>query len=243
MPKFFVDKAQIVENHITIIGSDVNHIAKVLRANVGESLTVCDGEGYDYEVRILSIAKEEIVTEVLQSYPCRTEPKTHVTLFQGLPKQGKMEWIIEKCTEMGVSAIVPLQMSRSVVKLSPEQAEKKLERWNKTAEAAAKQCGRGRIPKVYLPMTIDQLQAESLPSFLLLPYEEEKSLTVRQALTDKKADSAGIFIGPEGGFEPFEVEKIKGFGAKSVTLGPRILRTETAGLAALTVLLYEWNEM
>lgn len=243
MSKFFVDKSQITDKKAVIIGSDVGHIARVLRMEPGDGLILCDGEGYDYEATITSITKEEIEVEISSSYPCKNEPETEVTLFQGLPKQGKMEWIIEKCTEMGVTTIVPVQMTRSVVKLSSEQAAKKVERWQKTAREAAKQCGRGRVPKVAMPVTLKDLAKGELPEFLLLPYEAEKACPVREALANSKVKTAGIFIGPEGGFEPEEAELLQSLGAHSVTLGPRILRTETAGLTALTVLLYEWNEM
>lgn len=243
MSKFFVDKCQITEKTAVIVGTDVGHIARVLRMEIGDSLLLCDGEGYDYEAKINSISKEEIKVDILASYPCKNEPETEVTLFQGLPKQGKMEWIIEKCTEMGITTIVPVQMDRSVVKLSKEQAAKKIERWQKTAKEAAKQCGRGKIPKVMMPVTLQELLEGELPEFLLFPYEAERTSSVREALIGKKVKTAGIFIGPEGGFEPEEASLLLSVGAKSVTLGPRILRTETAGLAALTVLLYEWNEM
>ncbi len=243
MSRFFVDKSQIIGNRGVIIGPDVNHIARVLRMGQGDSLLLCDGEGYDYNARIVSISKDEINVEVLSAVPCENEPETQVTLFQGLPKQGKMEWIIEKCTELGISTIVPVQMGRSVVKLSKEQAQKKLERWQKTAREAAKQCGRGRVPQVLLPVTLAELERESLPEFLLLPYEAERSRPVKEALRGQKAGTAGIFIGPEGGFEPEEVELLQSMGAHCVTLGPRILRTETAGLTALSVLLYEWDDM
>ncbi len=243
MSKFFIKKNQICEKTAFILGSDVNHIARVLRHGVGDKLTLCDGLGYDYDVVIKSIAKEEIETEILHSYPCQTEPKTKVTLFQGLPKQGKMEWIIEKCTEMGITTIVPVQMARSVVKLSKEQAAKKLERWQKTAKEAAKQCGRGVIPEVKMPITTDELSKTELPEFLLFPYEAEKARPVKDALSGNNAKTAGIFIGPEGGFEPEESELLENLGAHTVTLGPRILRTETAGLSALSIMLYEWDEM
>ncbi len=243
MSRFFIDKSQIVEKRGIITGPDVNHIARVLRMGQGDSLLLCDGEGYDYETRIVSISKDEIEVEVLSSAPCGNEPEVQVTLFQGLPKQGKMEWIIEKCTELGISTIVPVQMARSVVKLSREQAEKKLERWQKTAREAAKQCGRGRVPRVLMPVTLKELRKEDLPEFLLLPYEAERSSSVKNALQSQKAKTAGIFIGPEGGFEPEEAELLQSLGAHCVTLGPRILRTETAGLTALSVLLYEWDEM
>lgn len=243
MSKFFVDKSQITEKTAVLVGSDVGHISRVLRMGVGDSLLLCDGEGYDYETKITSVSKEEIQVNILSSYPCKNEPETEVTLYQGLPKQGKMEWIIEKCTEMGITNIVPVQMDRSVVKLSKEQAAKKVERWQKTAREAAKQCGRGKIPKVMMPVTLQELSKSDLPEFLLFPYEAERTSTVREALTCKKTKTAGIFIGPEGGFEPEEALLLQNLGAHCVTLGPRILRTETAGLAALTVLLYEWNEM
>ncbi len=243
MSKFFVDKSQISDKIVTINGPDVNHIAKVLRTKCGETLFICDGDGNDYETIIMSITKDCILADIVRSYPCITEPETKITLFQGIPKQGKMDWIIEKCTEIGVHTIVPVQMSRSVVKLNTEQAEKKLERWRKTAEAAAKQCGRGVIPHIAKPVTVEELQKTSLPDFLLLPYEDEQSNPVRTALSHKKCKTAGIFIGPEGGFAPEEVEIFKLLGAHSVTLGPRILRTETAGLVALSLMLYEWDEM
>ena len=243
MSKFFVEPNQINGSVITLTGADVNHIAKVLRHTVGDVRCICDGMGIDYEAQITAITREAVTLSVCGSKPCKTEPGVEVTLYQGLPKQGKMEWIIEKCTEMGISSIVPVQMERSVVRLTAEQAEKKLVRWQKTAEAAAKQCGRGKIPTVHMPILLSEISQQTLPEFLLLPYEEETSQTVREALRGRKTKSAGIFIGPEGGFVPEEAAFLQRCGAQSVTLGPRILRTETAGLAALTVLLYEWGEM
>lgn len=243
MSKFFVEQNQIQGSVITLTGADVNHIVRVLRHGVGDVLCVCDGEGFDYEAEIQAITREAVVLTVIKQTACEAEPKVQVTLYQGLPKQGKMEWIIEKCTEMGVSSIVPVQMERSVVRLTTEQAEKKLIRWRKTAEAAAKQCGRGKIPTILMPVTPAELAQQTLPEFLLLPYEEERAEGVRRALCGSKAQTAGIFIGPEGGFAPEEVDLLKKLGAQSVTLGRRILRTETAGLAALTALLYEWGEM
>jgi len=243
MSKFFIEKNQIQDSTALIVGQDVTHITKVLRLGPGDELLLCDGEGTDYQVRISSAGKDAVTTEILCSMPCENEPELQVTLYQGLPKQGKMEWIIEKCTEMGVANIVPVQMTRSVVKLDSSQAAKKLERWQKTAREAAKQCGRGYIPKVLPPITLDELQKQAVPEFLLLPYEAERAHPVKEALRGKTAKSAGIFIGPEGGFTPEEVKLLQEMGAVSVTLGRRILRTETAGLAALTLLLYEFDEM
>ncbi|MBR5236223.1 MAG: 16S rRNA (uracil(1498)-N(3))-methyltransferase [Clostridia bacterium] len=243
MSKFFVSKNQITNKHAVIKGADVNHLIKVLRANIGDSITICDGEGTDYEATIASFNRDEVHVDLLRSAACLNEPKTKVTLYQGLPKQGKMEWIIEKCVEMGIDAIVPVQMERSVVQLSAEQAVKKLERWQKTAEAAAKQCSRGKIPEVHMPIRLYDITKDITPEFLLLLYEGECSQSIKQALTGNKAGSVGIFIGPEGGFAPEEVVHLEALGAQSVTLGPRILRTETAGLVALSVLLYEWGDL
>ncbi|MBE7048644.1 MAG: 16S rRNA (uracil(1498)-N(3))-methyltransferase [Ruminococcaceae bacterium] len=243
MSKFFVHQNQIANGYATLTGADVNHIVKVLRAQVGEFLLLCDGEGMDYETQICNFSREAVTVKICKAYPCLTEPKIHVTLYQGIPKQGKMEWIIEKCTEMGISAIVPVQMERSVVHLTTDSAEKKLDRWYKTAEAAAKQCGRGKIPAVSMPIAIEQLTKESLPSLLLMPYEGEQVTPIRQVISTTKADSVGIFIGPEGGFTSKEVSFLLEQGAQSVTLGRRILRTETAGLAVLTMLMYERDEL
>ncbi|MBE7035188.1 MAG: 16S rRNA (uracil(1498)-N(3))-methyltransferase [Ruminococcaceae bacterium] len=243
MSKFFIEKSQIKDNKACIVGDDVAHLVKVLRVQTGDKLLLCDGDGTDFETKVSSVSKEQVVVDILDSHPSQTEPTTEVTLYQGLPKQGKMEWIIEKCTEMGISRIVPVQMERSVVRLSAEQAEKKQQRWAKTAEAAAKQCGRGKIPEVCVPVALSSLKREALPEFLLLPYEAEKSHTMQEALQENRAKSVGIFIGPEGGFAEKEVLFLQELGAKCVTLGPRILRTETAGLAALTILLYEWGDL
>ena len=243
MSKFFVKKSQIIGNQITICGQDTNHISKVLRLKNGDALLVCDGEGNDYQAVIDSIEKEQITCNILESFPCKNEPEVKVTLYQGLPKQGKMEWIIEKCTEMGISTIVPVQMTRSVVKLDASQSEKKRERWQKTANEAAKQCGRGVVPQVMPPVKLQDLKRENLPDYLLVPYEEEKAKPIKDALRGKKEKSVGIFIGPEGGFTEEEVAHLADMGAESVTLGPRILRTETAGVVALSLVLYEFDEM
>lgn len=243
MSKFFIEKSQLKKDCAYLTGQDVNHITRVLRQKPGDELLLCDGEGTDYRARILSFDKESLSAEILAAMPSETEPAVKVTLYQGLPKQGKMEWIIEKCTEMGITAIVPVQMARSVVKLDGAQAAKKLERWQKTAREAAKQCGRGVIPQIMPPVTLEALTREALPEFLLLPYEEERTTPVKEALRGAAAKSAGIFIGPEGGFTPEEAAHLVSLGAKSVSLGRRILRTETAGLTALALLLYEFDEM
>ena len=229
-----------------ISGGDVLHITKVLRLTTGAHLTLCDGEGTDYEAEIASVEKDKIVLSLFGKKASDTEPEVKVTLFQGLPKASKMEYIIQKCTELGIADIVPVMTKRTVVKLENAQAEKKkLERWNKIAQEAVKQCGRGKIPKVHEVMDISGvLECASDFDLLLLAYEEEKETSLASVLRSVKgAKRVGILIGPEGGFAPEEVEKLKTAGAKSVTLGKRILRTETAGHTVLTAVLYEFGEL
>ena len=143
MPKFFTKSDYIYDNELKIMGEDVSHISKVLRMSAGDSIIVCDGEGNDYDAVIKSISKTEVVAEITGKYVCDAEPCLEVTLYQALPKQGKMEYIIQKNTELGVNKIIPVYTKRCVVKPSD-----KTERWQKVAESAAKQCGRGIIPQV-----------------------------------------------------------------------------------------------
>lgn len=244
MPKFFVNKEAINNNKAEICGGDVSHIAKVLRLPVGSAITLCDGEGTDYEAEITEIKKDVILLDIINACKCNTEPDINVTLFQGIPKASKMEYIIQKCTELGVMSIVPVMTKRTVVKLENAQAEKKkLERWNKIAAEAVKQCGRGCIPKVCDVTEIKNISAKDFDLFLVA-YEEETDISLKSVLkSNDKAKNIGILIGPEGGLEKSEVEYLIKSGAKSVTLGKRILRTETAGHTVLTAVLYELGEL
>ncbi len=246
MPKFFVDKKDISEKKAVISGSDVAHITKVLRLSTGACLTLCDGEGTDYMAQIAEVEKDRIILTIESSVPSETEPEVLVTLFQGLPKASKMEYIIQKCTELGVHGIVPIATKRAVVKLENAQAEKKkLDRWNKIAQEAVKQCGRGKIPKVCEVSDVAGVckRAEEF-DLLLLAYEEERECSLSSVLRAyPSVKNVGIIIGPEGGFAPEEAEMLQNSGAKSVSLGKRILRTETAGHTVLTAVLYECGEL
>lgn len=246
MPKFFIDRDTIQGECALIRGSDVGHITKVLRLSSGAAVKVCDGDGSDYDAEITRIEKDTITLRLLQKYICETEPKTKVTLFQGLPKAAKMEYIIQKCTELGVNEIVPLITKRTVVKLENAQAEKKkLERWNRISAEAVKQCGRGKIPPISPVTDITQLCGRAADFDLLLAaYEAEAHTSLRTILRAAgEVGSVGIVIGPEGGFEPEEIRALCDVGAKSVSLGKRILRTETAGHTVLTAVLYEAGEL
>ena len=245
MPKFFIDKNDIKNDKITITGGDATHIAKVLRTEVGEILTLCDGEGTDFKAKVTVCSKDGVSLDILESYACLSEPGVSVTIFQGLPKQGKMDYIIEKCTELGVTRIVPVATSRSVVKINDKKSEeKKLERWRKIAAESVKQCGRGKIPEVTDVMTVKEaIDFSKTLDLTIAAYECEKETSIKSALSSQSVKSVGIFIGPEGGLDDAEVKLFLDANIKTVTLGKRILRTETAGHTVLTAVMYEFNEL
>lgn len=246
MPKFFVTKDKISDNEIIIDSEDAKHIKKVLRINIGDTITVCDGSGTDYTAQISEIDEKQVVCEIIDSKLCDTEPGIKVTLFQGLPKASKMDYIIQKNTELGICEITPVAMSRCVVKLENKKAEeKKTERWQKIAVEAAKQSGRGIIPIINMPMTFDDvLKALKNYDLVFAPYECEEQTRLRNVVEENTdAKNIAFIIGPEGGFDPVEIDKLKAAGIKTVTLGKRILRTETAAEAVISMLMYGYNEI
>ncbi len=239
MPKFFINKNDISRGQVQLFGEDEKHIKTVLRAREGEEVTLCDGEGMDYHCRIVSLERG-VLLDVLSKEVCETEPKTKITLYQGLPKADKMELIIQKCVELGVDRIVAVSTERSIVKLDKKET-KKLERWQKIAEAAAKQSGRGKIPEVcqqVLKFKDAVAEAKTLDD-AIIPYEMERERGIRTFVQDFKGESMGVFIGPEGGFADEEIALAQKNGITPVTLGKRILRTETAGMVTTAIVLYE----
>lgn len=242
MPRFFVDKSAVNDREIIISGDDARHIASVLRAKQGEELTVCDGEGTDYYCAIDEITKSEVKVHIINSWKSSSEPRVKLTLYQGLPKGDKMELIIQKCIELGISRIVPVATEFAVVKLSGKE-DKKLARWNKIAESAAKQCGRGIIPVVDRVMSFKEAVEDSKQlDERIFFYEKEREVGIKQFVKKFDGGSLGMFIGPEGGFSEEESRYALESGAKALTLGKRILRTETAGLAATAILIYELED-
>mgnify|MGYP003304925140 FL=1 len=211
----------------------------MLRAREGEEITLCDGEGMDYQCRIASLERG-VLLDILSKDVCETEPKTKITLYQGLPKADKMELIIQKCVELGVDRIVAVSTERAIVKLDKKET-KKLERWQKIAEAAAKQSGRGKIPEIgqqVLKFKEAVAEAKELDG-AIIPYEREQETGIRQFVQNFKGESVGVFIGPEGGFADEEIALAQENGITPITLGKRILRTETAGMTTTAILLYE----
>lgn len=246
MPKFFTPRENITDTTVIIDSEDAKHIERVLRLGVGDEITVCDGRGIDYRAKISEINKSSVICDILSSKKCDTEPGIKVTLYQGIPKASKMDYIIQKTTELGVSRIVPVTLSRCVVKLENHNAEKKkVERWQKIAYEAAKQSGRGVIPDVSMPMTLDEAIVDMKRSDLAFaPYECEMNTGLRDVIENNSSvDTVSFMIGPEGGFDITETQKLTDAGITTITLGRRILRTETAGEAVLAMLMYGFKEV
>lgn len=241
MQQFFAEPSWIRENKIFMQGSGVNHIRNVLRMKSGEDVRVNDGRGKTYLCCISSYEEQTAVLDILKELDSDTELPSRIILFQGLPKGDKMEWIVQKAVELGAYSIVPFAAKRSVVKLDEKKAAKKQARWQLIAKGAAEQSGRGIIPEVSTVRTFaEALGMAGDLDVVLIPYELEEGMkeTARVLENIECGQSVGIFIGPEGGFEEEEVERAKAAGAHAVTLGKRILRTETAGLTALSILMY-----
>lgn len=243
MYRFYVSADQLAEKEVFISGGDVNHIKNVLRLEVGDWIVACDGNGTDYVSRIQSICSDEVVASIEKVQPTGTELPVRITLFQGMPKKDKLELIIQKAVELGACEIVPVMTKRTVVKLSEEKKiNKRLERWQSIAYAAAKQCDRGIIPTVHKPVSYEEAlaMADQL-DYNVIPYELQTGMEEARKIVEQacKQRSLGIFIGPEGGFEPEEVERAMTRNIHPMTLGKRILRTETAGMALLSILMFQ----
>lgn len=235
MPRFFVPGT--IVDAVSLIGEDAAHVARSLRMTAGETLTLCDGAGTDYHCTITSVSPNEIQLRVDFSEPSRSEPNVAVTLFQGLPKGEKMEWIVQKSVELGVARIVPYLATRSISRPDGSAAQKKSQRWQKIADEAAKQSQRGCLPRVEAPVSFEDALSEAKKMGLTLVLYEGGGVPLRELLQDAPQEIA-LFVGPEGGFDPQEIEILQAQGAKIVTLGSRILRTETAPLAALSAVMF-----
>lgn len=228
----------------------MNHIKNVLRCQKGEHIEICNSEtSKNYLCEINKIEKEEIECNILENLRSNVETDIKVTIFQGLPKADKMEYIIQKCTELGTVEFIPVALKRCIVKLNGKDEAKKIERWQKIAEVASKQSGRDMIPNVKNVITINKLK-EEIEKFdlFIVAYEEEKEVTLKQILQankdkilEKESSKIGVVIGPEGGIDKQEIDELKLCGAKIITLGSRILRTETAPIAITSNIMYEFE--
>ncbi len=244
MQKFFVEENQIENNKINIIGEDVKHIFNVLRMQKGEQILIGNKETLEtYLTEIEQIEKEKVVAKIIKKIDTQTESNVEIDLYQGLPKADKMELIIQKTTEIGISKVIPVDMVRCIVKLDEKDVKKKIERWQKIAEGATKQSKRSKIPEIKNKIKIKDLEnIIGQYDVFLVAYEEENEITLKQELKKIKEQEKykiGILVGPEGGITKEEIEKLKSYNAKVVTLGRRILRTETAPIVLTSNIIYE----
>lgn len=235
MPRFFIDAA--VQETVFLSGEDGRHIARSLRMQTGDLLTLCDGNGKDYLCRITSILGDDVTAAVESCHPSLGEPDCTVTLYQGLPKADKMDHIVQKAVETGASRIVPVLTERCISRPDPKSAEKKRLRWEKIAAEAAKQCERGKLPVVSALSSFSSALNEACANGPVLFFYEGGGENLRELLPTLPCKTLSIFIGPEGGFAPSEAALARSSGAHFATLGPRILRTETAPTAALTAIM------
>lgn len=241
MANFYIEKSAITQNVAIISGEEAQHISRVLRMKKGDSVTLCDGEGMFYEAVLEGFDEKTVTAQILSSRIAETEPTVKITIFQGVPKNPKLETIVQKATEIGVVRIVPVDTVRCVAKLDKMN---KVDRLGKIAKEAAKQSKRGIVPEVSAPMSFKEAVKEAAKADLaIIPYEEEREISLKKALTGKNPKTVSVMIGPEGGFEKDEITLALENGITSVTLGKRILRTETAPLVVASAVLYELGEM
>ena len=245
MHHFFVSPEQIDDKYVIITGGDVNHIKNVLRMKVSEELLISNGQDKDYYCKIETISDDEIKALILDEEFEGTELPTELYLFQGLPKSDKMELIIQKAVELGVKEIIPVATKRCVVKLDDKKEASKIKRWQAISESAAKQSRRTIIPEISSVMSFKEAINRAKEFELgIIPYENFKDMKeTKEVLAKvKKGIKIGIFIGPEGGFEESEVQYALDNGIHPISLGKRILRTETAGLAIVSVLMFQLED-
>ena len=242
MPRFFVSPENVHGDTITVTEGDYNHIRNVLRMRIGESITVCDGQGSEYNCEVAGYSDGECLLAVKERIASTVELPVEITLYQGLPKKDKMELIIQKAVELGAARIMPVLCERTIVKLEdPKKEQRKMERLRAISESAAKQSGRGILPEIADPKKFaDAIKdAKERGCVILVPYENATGMQATKAAFEK-AMSAGkiaVFIGPEGGFTREEIAVAEENGASIISLGRRILRTETAGITVLSALM------
>lgn len=253
IPRCFVDPKDITKSAdglvVVIGGDDAHHLRTVLRLRPGDEVVVADGDGRDYPGTVAAFEEEGVRIVLLEPRPSMGEPRCSITLLQGLPKGDKMDWVVQKAAEIGITTVVPILMERSVVQLTVAKAERRVERWQRIAKAAAQQAGRGRIPVIdavhSLRDALVRWRDKAPQGLLLVPWEEERGTGIKRVLQDLAAapKDVAIVIGPEGGLTDDEIALCREHGAFSCTLGPRILRTETAGTVVAALVLYEFGDM
>ncbi len=245
MPVYFIQSQSIQNDRIVLTGDLAHHLSDVLRCRPGEIIDLVDERQARYRAELDEIATHRIVAKILQKDENALKPAWSVTLAQAVLKGDKMDWVIQKATELGAGVIVPVVTERTIARPRAERKPHQQDRWRKIAKEAAQQCGRRDIPDVLPVVSMDELLKNPPEAALkLVPWETEQDRSLKSVLRSlKEKQPIAILIGPEGGFSPREIEKARKAGWISVSLGPRILRAETAGMAVLAILEYELNEM
>ena len=244
MPRFFVDKEAVSDTAVTITGPDARHIARALRMAVGDEITVADGTGLEYTAILTRIRDEECLCDITETKRSLSEPKSFITLYMAYPKGDKLETVIQKAVELGASRIVPFESSRCIKKPKADKAEEKTARLTRIADEAAKQCGRGALPTVSLPLSYNEMLKEASKSALpIFCYEGEGTKSLKCILDSfvDAPESISIVVGSEGGFSPDEARAAEEMGFRMANLGPRILRCETAPDYALSAISYRFE--
>lgn len=242
MFRFYTSADNIHEGCLDLEQHDFNHIKNVLRMRGGEHIIVCDKEGHDYECELYTVGSDNISAKIISRYDSTSELDAQITLYQGLPKKDKMELIIQKAVELGAAGIVPVDTAHTVVKIDSGKEDKLISRWQSISLSAAKQSGRGIIPRIYPVMKFDKaLKEASVMDGAIIPYEKARGIDSSKKVISnlRKKKKIAVFIGPEGGFSAEEINKALAAGVVPITLGHRILRTETAGLTILSILMFE----
>ena len=247
MRRFFVTPEAVQENMVQFDAELARHMGKVLRLTAGEQVTVCTGDGSAYLVELEQFSKDAVTGRILEQMDHLQETAVEVVLYQGMPKGDKLELIIQKCTELGVSQVIPVETGRSVVHLDGNKVGKKLERWQKIAQEASQQSKRVQVPTVGPYYNWKQMlkaleQAEGLT---IVFWEDEQTQSLKALLRSQaaKPQRINLVVGPEGGLSEDEVAQLRDLGAVSASLGKRILRTETAGMAGISMIMYEFDEL
>lgn len=238
MPRFKINQFQITGNNVIIAGNDYRHIVKVLRFSVNDKIILFDVKGLEYDCVIKEILKKELTLEIINQYTINRESDLNIILFQAITKGDKMDLIVQKATELGVNSIYPVATERSEVRNT-----NKISRWQKIADESIKQCGRTKSPSVNTEIKFNEVFDIPKSDLNLIFYENEKSLKIKNLKVNKNINSVSILIGPEGGFSENEVKIAELSNFKSISVGPRILRSETASITAITLLQHHFGDI
>lgn len=246
MDRFFTDLVDAENNSVMIENKeDIKHITKVLRYSEGDKLEVCDGNDNEYIVEITEMDKSMVKASIIEKVDIKRESSVRIKIYQGIPKGQKFDLIIQKLTEVGVAEMIPVDTKRVVSKFDAKKEAKKMERWERIIYEASKQSKRGRIPVLREPLSFKKAVEDCKDNTVnFVFYENERNKSIRNIIRENKdIESIGIFIGPEGGFESDEIDELTSAGVNCVTLGNRILRTETASIVGASIVLYELGEL